>query len=329
MYHHVDSAAPPSTSITPKRFATHLDYLEQEEFIVRPLLEVLEALRDGAVLAEKTIVLTFDDGYVSVLDNALPLLRQRGWPFTVFVTTDYADQDYGSFLDWDQIRRLVENGATVGNHTRTHPHLIRRMAGESEREWQQRVRGEIVEAGQRIASEIGAAAIPVLAYPYGEYDTAIKETVADLDLFALGQHSGAAGPQSDLFAVPRFPVASGYDELDDFALRVHARALPTHVAGRERHILDAEESQPALRLEILPGDFRAADLACYATAQGAMDLTWNSADFDEVVVRPRQPLGIGRTKFNCTAPSVSESGVYYWYSYLWMKKNENGSWYEE
>ena len=329
MYHHVDRETPRSTSVTPEQFATHLDYLAQEGFTVRPLLEILEAVKTGSKLAAKTVVLTFDDGYVSVLENALPLLRERNWPFTVFVSTDFVDQAYGGYLNWNQLRRLADNGATIGNHTRTHAHLIRRADDESAPEWRRRIHGQISDAGQRIDSELGDAAIPVLAYPYGEYDTSLKEIAQQLDLFALGQHSGAVGPQSDLLAVPRFPISTGYDGRDDFALRVNSRALPARSLDRERHVLDAGESRPALRLGITPGDFRIEDLACYASNQGVMDLSWAGDERHEVVARPRQPLQPGRTKFNCTAPSATESGIYFWYSYLWMKKNDDGSWYAE
>jgi hypothetical protein len=184
-------------------------------------------------------------------------------------------------------------------------------------------------AGERLDAELGDAAIPVLAYPYGEYDTTVKEIAGALGLFALGQHSGATGPRSDLLAAPRYPLATGYDGLDDFALRVHSRALPARPVDEERHILADGEPQPTLRLEISAGDFRIAELACYASNQGLMDLAWESGDRQIVSVRPRQPLNAGRTKFNCTAPSASENGVYYWYSYLWIKKNDDGTWPEE
>ncbi len=330
MYHHIDRETPRSTSVTPERFSAHLDYLAQEGFMIRPLLEVLEAVRTGSELAEKTVVLTFDDGYVSVLTNALPLLRALDWPFTVFVSTDYVDKDYSAYLDWDQLRRLADNGGTIGNHTRTHGHLVHRTDDESAQAWQQRVRDEIIGAGERIRSELGDAAIPVLAYPYGEYDASVREIAQQLGLFAVGQHSGAVGPQSDLLAAPRFPIATGYDGLDDFELRVRSRTLPARVLGQERHVLDAGESSPALRLQITPGDFRVDDLACYASNQGAMDLlSWTRDEHLEIVARPLQPLRPGRTKVNCTAPSITERGVYYWYGYLWMTKNDDGSWYAE
>jgi hypothetical protein len=58
-------------------------------------------------------------------------------------------------------------------------------------------------------------------------------------------------------------------------------------------------------------------------------LSWTRDEGLEVVARPVQPLRPGRTRVNCTAPSTTESGVYYWYGYLWMKKNGDGSWYAE
>jgi len=329
VYHHVDSETPRSTSVTPERFSEHLDYLARHGFTVSPLLDVLESIQTGQAIAAKTVVLTFDDGYVSVLENAAPLLRDRGWPFTVFVSSDYVDQSYGGYLNWDQLRQLAGDGATIGNHTRTHAHLVRRDTDESASVWRQRVRTEITDAGQRIADELGDAAIPVLAYPYGEYDVSVKEVTRELGLFAVGQHSGAIGPQSDLLAAPRYPIATGYDALEDFELRVNSRALPVQILGSERHLVDAAETRPTLALTLTAGGYRAGELACYASNQGVMNLSPADDNPQTIMVRPRQPLRAGRTKYNCTAPSASEPGVYYWYSYLWIKKNDDGSWYSD
>ena len=329
VYHHVDSETPAITSVTPERFAEHLEFLEKENFHVRPLLEILRAIEAGQPVKDKTVALTFDDGYNSVLETAMPMLASRNWPFTVFVSTDNSDRGYGSYLGWDELRELSENGATIGNHTRTHAHLIRRNDGEAHEDYSARVRAEIVAAGERISSELGDAAIPVFAYPYGEYNAKLKEIVRDLGLLGLGQHSGAVGPQSDLLAAPRYPVTTGYDELDDFALRARSRPLPASVPGPERHLLENSEPPPVLRLEISPGDFRIGELACYAPNQGAMELVWADNDMTDVTIRPSQAFGAGRTKYNCTAPSASESGVYYWYSHLWIKRNSDGSWYVE
>ncbi|HEY5622553.1 MAG TPA: polysaccharide deacetylase family protein [Gammaproteobacteria bacterium] len=329
MYHHVDASTPASTSVTPERFEAHLEHLEDEGYRVRPLLDVLEALRSGQPVEDRTVVLTFDDGYSSVLDAAMPLLRSRNWPFTVFVASDYAEGNHRGYLDWDGLRELTANGATIGNHSRSHAHFVRRLRGESERQWRDRIRDEIEAAGRRLEDELGEAVIPVLAYPFGEYDTDVKGIVAELGLFALGQHSGAAGSNSDFLALPRFPVASGYDDLDGFAQRLRSKALPVELIGGEEHVVADGASLPTLRIRLLPGDYRADALACYATAQGAMDIEWLGDNFEEVAARPRASLAPGRSKYNCTAPSASENGVFYWFSYLWMNRNEDGSWYAE
>lgn len=330
MYHHVDAGTPPSTSVTPERFRQHLDYLDRDGFDVLPLMVVLNALREGRSLPEKTVVITFDDGYTSVLNEALPELEQRGWPFTVFVSTDAIDRGYGGYLSWDDLRRLARSGATIGNHTVTHPHLVRRKDAEREDQWRARVEAEISEASGRIDAEVGDAAIPVLAYPYGEYDTALEEIVGSLGLYAFGQHSGAIGPQSDFLALPRFPLATGYDGLDELALRARTRPLPARVVGSERHVAAPDEERPSLRFELpADGDFRREELACYASGQGRMTLRWLDAGETSFEIAPVRPIGPGRTKYNCTAPSRSESEVYYWHSYLWMKPNADGSWYAE
>ena len=329
MYHHIDASTPASTSVTPDQFEAHLEHLKNEGYRVRPLLEVVTALQSGQPVEDKTVILTFDDGYSSVFDTAMPMLRSRDWPYTVFVTSDYAEGNHRGYLDWDRLRELTANGATIGNHTQTHAHLVRRLDGESEREWRERIRNEIEGAQSKLEQELGDAVIPVLAYPFGEYDIEIKDIVDDLGLTALGQHSGAAGSASDFLALPRFPVASGYDNLELFAERVRSKALPAEQVDNEEHVVAEYDPQPSLRLRLSPGDYRADALACFATAQGAMDIEWIGDGFEVAVARPREELGAGRSKYNCTAPSASESGIYYWFSYLWMKRNTDGSWYEE
>ncbi|HKX76656.1 MAG TPA: polysaccharide deacetylase family protein [Acidimicrobiia bacterium] len=75
-------------------------------------------------------VLTFDDGYAGVWTHAFPLLRERGWPFTIYLTTHPIESQKSLFdagdrpLTWDQIATMMETGlVTVGAHTHTHPDL--------------------------------------------------------------------------------------------------------------------------------------------------------------------------------------------------------------
>ncbi|MFP4561623.1 MAG: polysaccharide deacetylase family protein [Thiohalorhabdus sp.] len=329
MYHHVDRDTPSSTSVTPETFERHLDYLEEQDFTVWPLVRVLRHLDRGESLPEKTVALTFDDAYESVYTEAFPRLRRRGWPFTVFVSTDYIDKGHGGYLGWDQLRELAaEEGVDLGNHTRSHPHLVRHRDGEDESAWRERVRGEIRGARERLAAEAGEP-VPVFAYPYGEYDREVRAIVEGLDLYGVGQQSGPVGAGSDLRAAPRFPVATPYADLDDLGPKLRSRPLPVTVLAPEDRVLAPEAQRPELRLRLEEGPYRAGALACYASGQGRMERTWVDEAEGEVAVRPRESLRPGRTKYNCTAPSAEESGIFYWFSYLWIKPRPDGSWYQE
>jgi len=231
-------------------------------------------------------------------------------------------------MGWEQLREVAAHGAELGNHSRSHPHLVRRQGGETAAQWRQRAVAEIRQAQQRLEAETDGA-VRVFAYPYGEFDQGLKAVVGELDFSGVGQQSGAVGAVSDLRAAPRFPMAGGYADLDRFATKVNSRPLPVTVLSPEGRILGPEADRPALRLRLGEGGFRAAGLACYASGQGRMELTWVDKEAGVAEVRPRKPLGAGRSKYNCTAPSASQSGVYYWYSHLWMKRRADGSWYPE
>jgi peptidoglycan/xylan/chitin deacetylase (PgdA/CDA1 family) len=92
LYHHVSLDTPPSTSVTPERFAAHLEYLEAHDYEVWPVDRLLATVIDGEeTVPQDVVAITFDDAYESVYRNARPMLRERGWPFAVFVNTDAVD----------------------------------------------------------------------------------------------------------------------------------------------------------------------------------------------------------------------------------------------
>lgn len=329
LYHHVAADTPASTSVDPATFEAHLDYLAGHDFHVWPLSKILTHLHEGKSIPDHTVALTFDDAYASVFSEAYPRLKRRGWPFTVFVSTDYIDKHYKNYMTWDQLREVSRHGAELGNHSRSHPHLVRRGDDESEARWRERVRAEITGAQRRLAAETHNP-IKVFAYPYGEYSPPLEHIVSELGFYAVGQQSGAVGSVSDLHAAPRFPMADGYADQRQFITKVHTRPLPVTVLAPKAPLLGAGPMRPVLRLRIGDGAFRIDGLACYASGQGRMALHWVNRKRRIVDISPRTPLkGGGRYKYNCTAPSSEVNGVFFWYSHLWMKKNPDGTWYNE
>ena len=68
--------------------------------------------------ADAGVVLTFDDGYRSVYETAYPLLKARGWPFTVFLCPEGIDRGRGPVMTWDQLREMAAAGCGARRPTR-------------------------------------------------------------------------------------------------------------------------------------------------------------------------------------------------------------------
>jgi biofilm PGA synthesis lipoprotein PgaB len=323
-YHHVDTATPASTSTSPERFAMHLDYLEGAGFEVVPLQALVDRLRKNQPLPDRAAAITFDDGYLSIYEKAWPLLKTRGWPFTIFINTEPHDQRRPLFMSWDQLRELHEAGATVANHTVSHPYLLRRQPGQDEAQWNAWIRSEIVNAQQRIEEEIGEAPL-LFAYPFGEFDNTVLNIVGELGFAGFGQQSGPLAAYSDIRALPRFPFGGPYGDGKDFATKVNSLPLPlanlTHsirwssgngLALNDLVIVDPN-ARPVLEL-ILEDGFESSRLACFVSGQGRVPVTVQGT---RLRVQAIEPLPNGRSRYNCTAPSDSP-GRYYWFSQPWI-----------
>ncbi len=329
LYHHVSDDTPASTSVTPETFRRHLDFLDSGGFTVLPLGRILESLASGTPLPDKTVAITFDDAYRSVLDNAAPLLKQRGWPFTVFVTTQAIEDGYHDYLSWDDLRKLIAEGAEIGNHSYSHAHLVRQLEGESSQQWHRRVEEDIRLAQRQLKEHLGITAT-LFSYPFGEYTAELQKIVGALGFYGIAQQSGAVGPGFDRLAVPRFPMATHYADMERFSVGVNARPLPvSDVSAGPRVQTAGETAQYRFAFDVTPGDFRLAALACYTSAGERLALTRQNDPGHTRISLQLPEWGAGRRKINCTAPSAKERGVFFWYSQLWLVKQADGKWYEE
>ena len=325
-YHHVATGTPAATSIAPDQFARHLDYIAEQGYQVWPMTRLITALQQDQTLPEDVVVISFDDAYPSIYANAWPLLKARGWPFTVFVATAYISETPGQYLSWSQLREMQLAGATIGNHTHDHPHLLRRLPNETTDAWQRRARDQILQAQALLTRHLGTAS-RLFAYPYGEYDHHLEQLVAELGFVAFGQQSGAVAPGSDLLALPRFPLSGIYSDLDDLHTKLQTWPLPlAAVAARGADpLLEPQNTRPTLDLVFNNTDLALDQLVCYGP-DGPTSMTRISSSHYRA--QTKTPLPVGRSRYNCTLP-VHQSERYYWYSQLWILRYPDGSWYAE
>jgi peptidoglycan/xylan/chitin deacetylase (PgdA/CDA1 family) len=125
MYHglHADERAhgryDPVYSVRPDDFARQLDWLlDNGRHAVRIDGPAMDA---GPAVGGHAVAITFDDGDVSNIEVALPLLRERGMAAEFFITSDFIDQP--GMLAAADVRALAEAGMGIGAHGRSHAFL--------------------------------------------------------------------------------------------------------------------------------------------------------------------------------------------------------------
>ncbi|WP_065188774.1 polysaccharide deacetylase family protein [Shewanella woodyi] len=314
-YHHVSASTPAITSVTPEQFREQMQYLAENDFIVKPLSQVVDAIKTEQAIPDKTVVITFDDGYRSIAKTAHPILKEYGFPYTLFVSIEPIKAKYREMMSWEELVLLSKEGAEIANHSWAHEHLIRKLEGETQEKWLARVEENILKTEQEIALATGQNH-KMLAYPYGEYNQAIESMLARHGFIGLGQQSGAAGHYSSLTALPRFPVAGVYADLTSLKVKLHSLNMPVLSQNMSDPELKNGHWRPELKVTLDISDIYPHQMMCYIQGQGAKAPLWLSGN--EFSIRAELDLPVGRSRYNCTVPSKSRTG-YYWFSQAWVR----------
>lgn len=312
MYHRFGEDRYPSTSIRIDQFEAQLAHLAERDYAVIPLAELLDALENDKPLPPRAVVITVDDAYLSVYEVGYPRLKAAGYPFTVFVATDPVDDGLPAYMSWEQMREMADGGATFANHGAAHRSVVERADGQGRAAWLAAVQADLARGRERLEAEL----VPLpgaFAYPYGEFDTATAALVSAAGYIAFGQQSGAVGRASDRRALPRFPMAEDFADLDGFRTKV--ASLPLPVAETTPWDPVTAERQPRVEILLSREPQRWRELACFVSGQGRVEVDWLEAG-RRFSVGPRRDFGQGRQRVNCTAPGPS--GRFYWFSHPWL-----------
>jgi peptidoglycan/xylan/chitin deacetylase (PgdA/CDA1 family) len=176
---HAINHASSEMAVSPERFQEQMRSLLDSGYRPSPLDEVLEVL-SGRKETPPAFAVTFDDGYESVVTQALPILESLSIPATVFLTTGFLDRkvsppwrssdasllsEYGTQsqhfqpMTWEQARQLARHSLIrIGSHSVSHP-LLGSISEDS-------VRDELVQSRLILADRLGIKP-DLFAYPFG------------------------------------------------------------------------------------------------------------------------------------------------------------------
>jgi peptidoglycan/xylan/chitin deacetylase (PgdA/CDA1 family) len=229
MYHGIADVTedPNQLCVSPARFAEQLAWLAASGLRGVSVAVLRAAMAAGQ--AAGLVGITFDDGYTSVLDVAVPELARHGFGATAFIISDLIGKtnewDAGPvwpLLDAAGVAELAAAGIEIGSHSATHPHL----AGLSARR-----QGAEAAASRAALEDLLSAPVAGFAYPYGSMDEAARYAVG-----AAGYEYACAveAPRSRLgsLALPRMYVG----QRDSAArMTIKRRLHKGYVAVKGRH----------------------------------------------------------------------------------------------
>jgi peptidoglycan/xylan/chitin deacetylase (PgdA/CDA1 family) len=186
---------------------------------------------DGSHDGSPTFCVTFDDGFATLAQHAVPVLDDLDVPATIFVPTAWVGSTAAwldgraarmQLLDWSELRDVERLNLEIGGHGRSHQPLDVLEPDAVAR--------ELTESGQELAERLGGAR-RAMAYPFGAHSGAARamaNAAGFRSAYAVGEVPIV--PTSDRWALPRITARAEHDG-DDLVRLARRRAQ-----GRDRAV---------------------------------------------------------------------------------------------
>ena len=212
MYHKFGISKYPSTSVSLDQLDSHIKELKKTKYNIKSLDFIINTIINDGQLPENVIGISIDDADRSFLNVAWPKFKKNNIPVTLFVSTSTITKNSKSYLNWDEIRKLKNEGVAIGSHSHNHSHMPNLSTEE--------IIKEIETSNKIFLKEIGE--VPTLfAYPYGESDNRIIKKLKDYKFkIAFGQHSGVINETSNYYYLPRFSLNEKYGTVKRFTFMI-------------------------------------------------------------------------------------------------------------
>lgn len=216
IYHQIVDGAEPGgeTSISVQRFVEQMRYLRAAGYTTVSTRDLVKYMRGDIQLPEKSIVLTFDDGWKNVL-NAVPVLDELQFKASFWIITELGIG--WSYMEWSDVAALSANpNFEVYSHTATHPwdpksNLVTWVEGGDSRFGPADALRELVDSKRVLEEKLGRP-VPYLAWPVGWYNERLVEMAKQAGYDALlTAEDGANGLGDDVYRIKRLFVDGACD----------------------------------------------------------------------------------------------------------------------
>lgn len=199
-YHSVQKNADNEVIITPQTLKYELQYIKDQGYTTLTMNELYNYLLHNSPIPNKSIVITFDDGYMDNYYNAFPILKDLNMKATIFCITSNLDGSY--YLSKEAINEMLNYGIDIESHTVNHLKLNQLTYSEQLRELQ--------ESKKNLESITGKEVYAV-AYPFGAFnDDSIKAAKAAGYKLGFTTNRGLSDRDDNPLKLDRIYISSNY-----------------------------------------------------------------------------------------------------------------------
>ena len=213
VYHHVSQSEPEGSpglrrlTVTADVFAQQMQYLQDNGSHVITFSDLADYFEHGRELPTLPVIISFDDGWETQFEYALPSLERYHYPATFFVVTNYIGRP--GFISWPQLQTLLTDGMKIGSHSRSHPRLNR--IRDSAKLWDQ------IYTSKTILESQLETPVEEFAYPYGLYNAKAAAAVRQAGYRAgRGCCSGIAHTSTDVFTLKAVMVPNDMEKFVEY-----------------------------------------------------------------------------------------------------------------
>lgn len=210
IYHRFGTAAIDSMTVKTTLFESQLKYFKDNGYEVIPLRELVDYyLGKKQAPPPHSVVITADDGHISVHRDMLPLVRKYHIPVTLFIYPS-AISNASYAMTWGQLRELKETGLfDFQSHTFWHPNFKKEKKRLTPAEYENFVAMQLRKSKEKLEKELNVR-VDMLGWPFGIYDDDLIHNAKEagyVATFTMERHP--AGTQDNVMALPRYLMTNG------------------------------------------------------------------------------------------------------------------------
>jgi peptidoglycan/xylan/chitin deacetylase (PgdA/CDA1 family) len=205
--------------IRTSKFRKQMEAIRQLGLPVIPMADFIAWKEGTKEIPAKAVVITIDDGWISTYTQAYPILKEFGYPFTVYLYKNYVDGG-GKALTTAMIKEMMKHGATIGSHSVTHPfpQAVKASRKRGPQTYDKFLNTEMGESKRFLERKFGGS-VPTYAYPGGFFTEEMLTKAIQLGythLFTVQPGKVKRAIPNEV--LPRYIILGNYDKIFDFAI---------------------------------------------------------------------------------------------------------------